>query len=150
MGDRCYLSLTFRKTDAKEVAEAFGFKNEKELFTFGSAEIDDLTPNVVTVGFDEVNYGGQNELEDLASKNVLFEGWHGTGGSYPEETFCSFRGLLRQWVRCDGQDIMFISPEEPRGSEEAAQEYVEYCRIAREVHSMLCPPVERNALPEDT
>ena len=80
MGDRCYLTITFRKEDRKKVIEQMeGFDEE-----------DDSNNNTtITATMYEANYGMDTERTNLANENVAFHGSHGAGGEYTEAIFAS-------------------------------------------------------------
>ena len=79
MGDRCYVSVTLRKRDLDRFGAATGW------FDYWSLEGDD--GDVVSVDMDEVNYGGDDDLDTAASLGIRFYGHHGAGCAYGPEWF---------------------------------------------------------------
>lgn len=79
MGDRCYMTITFRKEDRKKVIEHMEEFDEE----------DDSNKNTITGTMYEANYGMYTERQDLANDDIAFHGNHGAGGDYPEAVFAS-------------------------------------------------------------
>ena len=103
MGDRCCMRIHFRKQDAALVAEAFDFGTAEELL-----DVVDDHDSCLSVKFEEINYGGQDELEMFARLGGVLYGCHSGGGSYPAERFCVVDGRVYMWSQCDGSDIIEI------------------------------------------
>lgn len=82
MGDRCSVTLTIRKQDLEIVESVFDVAETSD--PSGEYAIECL--------FTEVNYGGQDELEELRAAGVPFHGWHDSGDAYPAAVFASASG----------------------------------------------------------
>lgn len=84
MGDRCGLTLIARRSDLEAVEEAFG----------GGAALESSRkePALVELYFEEVNYGGTTELDELDQLNVPYYGNHSEGDNYNACVFCSLSG----------------------------------------------------------
>ena len=80
MGDRVNVTITVNAKD-----------KDKVITQLGGGYFGDVTPlenNKVELWFEEVNYGGFSELEELA-KEIDFVGWSAPGGSFGAYVFCS-------------------------------------------------------------
>ena len=106
MGDRCYLWTICKKTDQervdKELSGGYGANEE-------DAVVGDDT--VICLAYEEVNYGGCEELEALAKEGIVFVGHHSEGSVYPAEEFCSVNGLLMEIVTIDGTPCAVLDDE---------------------------------------
>jgi hypothetical protein len=91
MGDRCWLQITILEKDRK--------KFEEELLKqmgpswqgwdlFDDVYTDDKS-GVTNASISEANNAWCDELDEVASKGVIFEGTHGEGGSYGASDFVS-------------------------------------------------------------
>ena len=85
MGDRTWLQLTIRKDDINKVNEIFGYD-------LCDAELNEPDNTSVTGYYDEVNYGGSEELEELAYSGITFIAQHGSGGGYGAYEIVCFLG----------------------------------------------------------
>lgn len=94
MGDRCYISLTLLKKDRGVFAEIFGEKKEEWY-----ESVDAETDLYVSVADYEANYAWYGELNEAASKGVVFFGTHASGGNYGAGAFVAIDG------ECDYVDI---------------------------------------------
>ena len=88
MGDRCYLSMRFRKVDTPRVCEFF----DEDLATFERG-LTDNQDGTVTLEENEANYGYSDVRDCMAQAGIIFEGFHGAGDDYGEALFCSFDGV---------------------------------------------------------
>lgn len=79
MGDRCWLEVDVHPDDVDHE----GMKEWAE--RMGESEGDDFVPN--RFFYEQVNYGGYSDLENLAATGVRFMGSHGTGGDYSAQVF---------------------------------------------------------------
>ena len=80
MGDRCWISITFRKEDQKKFEEEFYF------------ETLDEDGNALIGQEFEINYAGFDRRERLAEVSLTFYGYHGAGGNYGECAFACYKG----------------------------------------------------------
>lgn len=78
MGDRCYLQVTVREGDEAAIE---GY--------LGDADSREEEGTVVTLTYEQANYGLGNYLEEAADGGLEFYGFHGTGSSYDAAEFCS-------------------------------------------------------------
>lgn len=83
MGDRCWLSMTFKTSDLPVFEEVLGkgFWNER-----------DENGDGVTVHVCEANYGWYEERLKLAKRGITFWGSHGEGDEYGAATFVAHAG----------------------------------------------------------
>jgi len=98
MGDRTYVELTCRETDAA-LFERAGFLEE---FRSG------LPSGLVTMVDTEAPDGNMTALQDLASKGILFRGWHDAGSSYDGACFAGLGGKLFEVPRLNHSDLPCI------------------------------------------
>ena len=84
MGDRCWLSITFRREDAEVV--------DMELDIGILTHDYDDHPDWQEVRVEEANYGFYLDRERLADLGIVFFGRHGSGSEYGEAVFCSIDG----------------------------------------------------------
>ena len=84
MGDRCNLSITFRKEDEERISAVWGSDWYDEVLDEGETW--------KTVFIDEVNYGMTQDREKLAQAGICFVGEHGPGGTYPSYVFAAYEG----------------------------------------------------------
>jgi hypothetical protein len=104
MGDRCYLQVTVRESDEAAIQHHLGDADSRE-----------EEGTVVTLTYEEANYGLGNDLEEAATAGVEFYGWHGTGSSYDASDFCSFNNTaLYVYVGTDGGFLINGSTPEDR------------------------------------
>lgn len=87
MGDRCCLSMRFRKKDTTKVWRFF--HEDPATFEKGLTDNGDGT---VTLEEVEANYGCYQEREAIAAAGVVFDGSHGAGCEYGPALFCAFDG----------------------------------------------------------
>ncbi len=98
MGDRANVELTCREADAA-LFERAGFLEE---FKPG------LPPDLVTMVDAEAPDGNVTALQDLASKGILFSGWHDSGGSSDGACFAGFGGTFFEVPRLNHSDLPCI------------------------------------------
>ena len=87
MGDRCCLSVRFRKEDTPKVRRFF--HEEPATFEKGLTDNGDGT---VTLEELEANYCCYQEREAIAAAGVVFDGSHGAGDDNGPALFCAFNG----------------------------------------------------------
>lgn len=87
MGDRCYLSIYWKKSDTEKLlaTEVFAATTLESIFD----EVEEEGEQMHGVVF-EANYGWWTELTELAKAGVVFHGWHDAGGTYGDGVFCSW------------------------------------------------------------
>lgn len=98
MGDRAYVELTCREAD-ESLFEQAGFLEE---FRSG------LPSGVVTMVDEEAPDGNITALQVLASKGILFRGWHDAGGGYDGACFAGFDGRFFEVPRLNHSDLPCI------------------------------------------
>jgi hypothetical protein len=98
MGDRAYVELTCHEADAA-LFERAGFLEE---FRPG------LPPGLVTMVDVEAPDGNITALQDLASKGIVFRGWHDAGGSYDGACFAGLDGRFFEVPRLSHRDLPCI------------------------------------------
>jgi len=123
MGDRCWISFTFRKEDQKKVEEEFFFEDIYE------------NGNALTGQEFEVNYGGCEEQERLAQEGLTFYGHHGAGDNYGECAFACYKGKLVEInADYDGKPVASVLPDGtiPKVEKESAIEFWKIYKQAEE------------------
>jgi len=114
MGDRCWVSMTFRKEDQKKFEEEFYFETLDE-------------DNGVLDGQEfEVNYGGYDERERLSEVGLTFYGHHGAGGDYGECAFACYKGKqIEINADYDGNPVATVLPDGsiPQSEKKSAIKY---------------------------
>ena len=100
MGDRCWISITFRKKDQKKIEEEFFFE-----------ELDE--DNTIFTGYEcDVNYGGFDGRERLAEESLTFYGFHGAGVGYGERAFACYKGKQVEInADYDGNPVASVLPD---------------------------------------
>jgi hypothetical protein len=98
MGDRAYVELTCRKADAAPFEKA-GFLEE---FRSG------LPSGLIVMMDAEAPDGNITALQDVASKGILFRGWHDAGGGYDGACFAGFDGRFFEVPRLNHSDLPCI------------------------------------------
>lgn len=98
MGDRAYVKLTCREADAA-LFERAGFLEE---FRCG------LPSGLVTMVEVEAPDGNITALRNLASKGILFRGWHDAGGGHDGACFAGFEGRFFEVPRLNHSDLPCI------------------------------------------
>ena len=97
MGDRCWFRLTCLRKDLpgfrEFIVEEFDDEYYKKLLLNFTNDYDE-----VDLEIEEMNYGGENEVQELAEKKLTFFVDTGRGGNYDEEEKCCFFGELVSWV----------------------------------------------------
>jgi len=76
MGDRTWLELNIKPEDSEHVLGVLP----------DPTEIKHDEDNIMLY-YEEENYGGYSELEQLAREGVIFSGSHGDGGDYSSASF---------------------------------------------------------------
>lgn len=78
MGDSCYLEIVMRESDCKRFEEKV---NEIQPGWGGHIWNSTMVENNVFIGtMNEVNYGWESELQELAQAGFRFHGYTGAGG----------------------------------------------------------------------
>ena len=90
MGDRTWFLISFKIEHANKFAEVLSFDSTKNFTEWGSNFT--IKDNIVTLDFEEMNYGGVGECDDLAAKFLTFNGQYGSGGGYGPGRFTCFMG----------------------------------------------------------
>ena len=92
MSDCCFVRVCVREKDAA--------KFQKIFWPDTPVNHDRVPPNdgeeklFIELEYEEVNYGGVNELEEAARAGLFFFGIHHRGDDYEGEKFCSWRCAL--------------------------------------------------------
>ena len=84
MGDRCGLKVWTNKSNVKKFLEVFEVSRAQ-------VDIEKVSKDQVSISFEEINYGGIDELAELA-KTCEFAGFHLQGESYGAYKFFSPSG----------------------------------------------------------
>ena len=127
MGDRCFLSLTWKKSDTLRILEAFPIHDvPRTPQTPHTADVyEALRPawfgeGVETVGNEctgsecEANYAYWSELTKLAEEvKVPFYGWHTAGGGYSAGVFVSWRGKYIEIESIDSHPVVPVVNGKP-------------------------------------
>jgi hypothetical protein len=95
MGDRTWVKIFVKEKDITHVENIFG-----ESYTSSYH----FMPNVLELYYDEVNWGGIEELEELASCGVNFIANWGTGDDYPPGicvSFCKIASFVHKTANGD-------------------------------------------------
>lgn len=87
MGDRCTVVVVCAKQHEGEVTAIMNGCVEPEYGANGTEYTD-----VLELEFEEMNYGGYDELHAIAEKHIPFFGWHGSGSSYCAGVFSAHGG----------------------------------------------------------
>jgi len=85
MGDRCWLTIYVNEEDKEKVTEIFGEEGYQNIV---------VDKKKIQIDYEEVNYGGYDELKDLAEAKIDFEGNHAAGGCYIGGNFACIDGHL--------------------------------------------------------
>lgn len=97
MGDRCWFRLTCLRKDLpgfrEFIIDEFD-NNYYQKLIYGI--VDDYEE--VDIEIDEMNYGGEDKIQELAAKRLTFFVDTGRGDNYEEEEKCCFFGELATWV----------------------------------------------------
>ena len=94
MGDRCYMEVTVRKSDAKKFA--------KHLDARGCSCPSEDVPGAEHFEIDESNYGQHMPREEAAKDGCVFSGWHGAGGEYGAMQVAAADGVMEEVDALDG------------------------------------------------
>ena len=92
MGDRTWLRVEHFHKDAQAVEDTIGFKPYS--YAQEKAPADTPPHEVVESDYEEVNYGGWDECEQLAAKGVTFLATHGSGVNYSRCEMVGLRGIF--------------------------------------------------------
>ena len=113
MGDRCFLEATLRRCDLQK------FRDVTEWGDYFTVDDEDGDSAVVDGYIEEVNYGGDNELDTAAAAGIRFYGKHHSGDEYGPEMFCS-EGKRRTAlaVDTDGWACVHYDPETAKPADE--------------------------------
>jgi hypothetical protein len=126
MGDRCSLSMTYRKSDEARYAGVLG-----------QGWYDDVEDEGRTwrrIFAAEVNYGLSGERETLASQGLCFVGDHGAGCDYGAARFAAFGGEQAEVAELGGEMIVPLDEDGDLQAKSMAsvQRYLELLAQARE------------------
>lgn len=128
MGDRCYLTITFRAKDRKDFEDTLGgFSDEVQ-----SEEGEPITGSI-----EQANYGLTDERMELAKAGFPFVGSHTAGGDYPPFVFAAANG---QMVECGSVDESYPSVdvyENEQPSEIQLATAREYWKLYREAKAQM-------------
>ena len=116
MGDRCYLTMRFLKSDKDVVVKALDSLEEE-------VEVeDDLT---LLAEIHEANYGLGAARRTLAKSGIAFVGWHSSGSEYDYHVFAAAGGVMED-VRSDSNGAQPVVPVESDGT--ILQAYIDDAR----------------------
>ncbi len=87
MGDRCTVVVVCAKQHEGEVTAIMNGCVEPEFGANGTEHKD-----ILELEFEEMNYGGYDQLQEIAAKGIPFHGWNGPGCSYGHGVFAAFEG----------------------------------------------------------
>jgi len=133
MGDRCYLSMWWKKSDTEKLLAAsrgvFGACSKPEDI-FSDVEEDG---EEIHGSRDEANYGWFEQLTAMAKAGLVFHGWHGPGGEYGEKVFLGFNG---EYIEVDSVRQEPVVPVDDDGNPEVnplaqVRHYVETMKKAQ-------------------
>jgi len=99
MGDRCYLNMTFRRTDEERVRQALDT-------TCGWTDRT-VTGDLIEIVEFEANYAWFDERERMARAGIAFFGQHGPGGEYGSYQFVSDGREMRE-LQTDGSGLHLV------------------------------------------
>lgn len=94
MGDRCYMEVTVRKSDAA--------KFEEHLDAEGCGTPSDVVPGAMHYELEECNYAQHMDRQKAAEDGCVFSGWHGPGGEYSAMQFAAADGMMEEVDATDG------------------------------------------------
>lgn len=104
MGDRSWVCITVAVKDQEALFKAFNFD---------LADKDHLSHEeengLLTVTFDEMSWGGYDNMKELAKEKVNFMAQNGAGGSYGEGLTVCHRGKLVEVPCLDAEPACFIN-----------------------------------------
>jgi hypothetical protein len=120
VGDRCYISIKFRRADLPIFEEILG----KDVF-----EELDGGAQIVVGSHAEANYGWTQELEELAQRNIPFSGFHGKGSEYSAEVFAACNGLFAEVFSDEQGDVMIYIDNTGKIHKRAKERVMEYYHI---------------------
>ena len=100
MGDRCNIALTVRKSDVGRWDHIFGGEN----WDFCSQDNPD-NPELMDAEVEEINYGGNPEVEAAVQAGLVFVGNHSSGACYPAGRFASDGKHAYYWELDHGGDF---------------------------------------------
>ena len=104
MGDRCYLSMSFRKKDEEAVNRIM----TQLVCDNWYDEIENSTPHCVTVSVHEANYAYDDELEQLAKAGIAFTAYNAEGCNYPAGLTAAAEGERIQ-SRSDSDGFPYVT-----------------------------------------
>ena len=105
MGDRTWVCITVALKDEATLLEVMRFKPEEKEH-LNPEERDGL----LTVTFDEINWGGYDELRQLAKRKISFMAHNGSGSSYGEGLSVGYRGKLVEVECLEAEPACIIGP----------------------------------------
>jgi hypothetical protein len=132
MGDRTWATLRFRTDDTHKF---------KDINEFGDFDIDP-SETIQDIDLEEVNYGGQSGVEELAYRNATFTFEHGTGGGYGAYKYVCFFGEIAELPV--HQDKGVVAEIDEHGEILEPDDIKRYIKIQNAVHGYL----ERSDNPE--
>jgi len=115
MGDRTWVSIIYAKPSEPAIMEAFGWSKDDQQYL--NIEESD---GIATASLDEVNWGGYNEMMDLAKKGITFVAHAGAGGTYGESLNIGYRGEFIAVSAYEGYPVCVIGDNgrpDPKGME---------------------------------
>ena len=137
MGDRCYLRIEVRARDAQRVIDTIGEPGETDYDGDDkSAETDDSKPPVY-LAYEEVNYGGTDEICDVRSLGIPFIGYHGAGECYSEEMFACDGKTYQEASSCDGDPVIGVSIRTGKPSPGAARRVASFAKLYRKSYMLV-------------
>ena len=90
MGDRCYLKVWTKPSNIEKFLEVFELPRNQ-------VDIEKVSKDLVSISFEEINYGGEEELSELA-KTCSFCGFHTHGEDY---------GFYKFFSEEDSQEVFY-------------------------------------------
>ena len=132
------MSVTVRTKDLGAFEEATGWDG------YLNADDAEEGEQFVQINIDEVNYGGDDELEAAAKAGIPFYGYHSAGGCYGAMLFAALGGKTL-WQDCDSDGYPTVRFDLDTGGSERAdmcglKKFVEFYKAAKAA-------VERKELP---
>ena len=112
MGDRCYLTMQIRRSDAHNVEEFLGDS------PLDHEQFDPKYPGLEWQD-DEANYAITDDRGAMAEAGIVFIGRHGEGGNYPGYEFASDGKEMRAWeLSTGGSDYVLRARKSKIGKRE--------------------------------
>lgn len=105
MGDRCYLSMRYLKTDDEAVVDKLPINTWDDWNEMLSEDDNPVRHGVVY----EANYAWWGYIEELARTGISFCGYHDEGGNYAACEFAAYGGKLYAICLCNGDPVVGVS-----------------------------------------